>query len=349
VTRLVARLDNVGDVVLAGPAVRAVAASGGPVVLLAGPAGADAAALLPGVDEVVVFDAPWVPFEPSPVSGPAIESLLDRVRALAVDEAIILTSFHQSPLPLALLLRLAGVERISATSVDYPGSLLDVRDTYDESLHEVEQSLALCAAAGHTLPSGDDGRLQLELPMQPSRARPRPYIVVHPGASVPARALPIDATMEVVADLTALGHHVVITGSESERGLAGHIARAARPSDVTLRCGTTGLAELAMIIAEARAVICGNTAPAHIAAAVGTPVVEAFAPVVAPHRWRPWRVPHVLLGVLDIGCAGCRARVCPVVGQPCLAAYTPQAVIDALARLRVVDSAAGRRPRGAVA
>ena len=38
-----------------------------------------------------------------------------------------LTSFHQSPLPTALVLRLAGVARITGASVDYPGSLLDVR------------------------------------------------------------------------------------------------------------------------------------------------------------------------------------------------------------------------------
>src|SRR3712207_7032811 len=47
--------------------------------------------------------------------------------ALAVDEALVLTSFHQSALPVALLLRLAGVPTIAAYSDDYPGSLLDVR------------------------------------------------------------------------------------------------------------------------------------------------------------------------------------------------------------------------------
>ena len=51
---LVARQDNAGDVLLAGPAVRAVAAGAERVTLLCGPAGAEAARLLPGVDEVVV-------------------------------------------------------------------------------------------------------------------------------------------------------------------------------------------------------------------------------------------------------------------------------------------------------
>ena len=51
--RLVARLDNVGDVLLAGPAVRAVAAAGSPPTFLAGPNGADAVALLPCVGAVL--------------------------------------------------------------------------------------------------------------------------------------------------------------------------------------------------------------------------------------------------------------------------------------------------------
>ena len=331
--RLVARLDNVGDVVLAGPAVRAVAAAGQQVVFLAGPTGADAAALLPGVAEVLVFDAPWVAFDPSPVDPRSIGALVDRLRLHSIDEAIILTSFHQSPLPLALLLRMAGVGRIAATCVDFPGSLLDVRHPYDESLHEVEQSLSLCAAAGHELQEGDDGRLALALPESRTRDRGRPYVVVHPGASVAARALPLGSTTDIVARLAAAGYHVVVTGSATEAQLARQVVSTTSPDDATIRCGTTKLAELATIIAGAQAVVCGNTGVAHLAAAVGTPVVEAFAPVVPAHRWRPWQVPHVLLGALEISCAGCRARVCPIAGQPCLDPFTPQNAVEAVVQL----------------
>ncbi|HEY0717330.1 MAG TPA: glycosyltransferase family 9 protein, partial [Streptosporangiaceae bacterium] len=53
-----------GDVLLTGPAVRAVAASGTGVTFLAGPAGAAAAALLPGVRAVLAWEAPWIAPEP---------------------------------------------------------------------------------------------------------------------------------------------------------------------------------------------------------------------------------------------------------------------------------------------
>lgn len=331
-TRLVARLDNAGDVLLAGPAVRAVAAAGEPVVMLAGPSGAEAAALLPGVAEVLVFDAPWVAFEPSPVATGPITSLVEAVRARRITEAIVLTSFHQSPLPLALLLRMAGVEFLAATCVDYPGALLDIRHPYDAELHEVEQSLSLCAAAGFTLPPDDDRRLALAAPLDgDDELVPEPYVVIHPGASVPARGLPLEPAADAAARLDGDGFRIVLTGSATERPLAERIAGRLPDGSATVLCGATDLATLARVVAGAAAVVCGNTALAHVAAAVGTPVVEAFAPVVPAHRWRPWRVPHVLLGVLDIACAGCRARQCPVPGQPCLEPFTADAVVDAVA------------------
>jgi ADP-heptose:LPS heptosyltransferase len=330
---IVARLDNAGDVVLTGPAVRAVAAGAERVTFLAGPAGAAAARLLPGVDDVWTWEAPWVGFDPPPVDRQDTDSLVDRIAGAEVDAAVVLTSFHQSPLPLALLLRMAGVSHIAATSVDYPGELLDVRHPYLDDLHEVEQSLSLCEAAGYALPSGDDGRLELALPEATVRSPDGPYVVVHPGASVPARRLPLGPTSEVVAQLAGRGWTVVLTGGPGEGELVRTAASGADARRIDDRTGATDLADLAHLLAGAEALICGNTGPAHVAAAVGTPVVEAFPPVVPAHRWRPWRVPHVLLGDQDIACAGCRSRSCPIEGQPCLDPFDADAVLDAVDRL----------------
>ena len=78
---LVARLDNDGDVLLAGPAVRAVAAGADGVTLLCGPRGRAAAKLLPGVDDIVTFHAGWIDPEPQPVTRADISALTDEIRA----------------------------------------------------------------------------------------------------------------------------------------------------------------------------------------------------------------------------------------------------------------------------
>jgi ADP-heptose:LPS heptosyltransferase len=329
---LVARLDNAGDVLLAGPAVRAVAAGARHVTLLCGPAGRAAAELLPGVDDVVTFDAPWVPFEAPPVDAAAVEALVERVASAGVDVGIVLTSFHQSPLPLALLLRLAGVPRLGAISVDYPGSLLDVRHRVDDDLHEVLRSLSLAAAMGFELPAGDDGALAVRRPLPAGRPFDDPYVVVHPGASVPARGWWPERAAALVDALVERGWAVAVTGAPSEAGLTAAVAGSPRPGVVDLG-GATDLAGLAGVLDGAAAVVSGNTGPAHLAAAVGTPVASIFAAVVPATRWRPWGVPVVVLGDQDVPCAGCRARVCPIEGQPCLAPVTVDAVLTAVEQL----------------
>jgi ADP-heptose:LPS heptosyltransferase len=94
--------------------------------------------------------------------------------------------------------------------------------------------------------------------------------------------------------------------------------------------GVTDYAELAGVLRGADVVISGNTGPAHLAAAVGTPVVSLFSPVVPAVRWAPYGVPTVLLGDQTVPCRGTRARECPVPGHPCLTSVTSHDVVDAV-------------------
>jgi heptosyltransferase-3 len=343
---LVVRTDSDGDVLLAGPAVRAVAAHAR-VTMLVSPAGAQAARLLPGVDDVIVFDAPWSGYRPPPVDPDATAALVDRVGGEGFDAAVVLTSWHQSPLPAALLLRLAGVPQVAAASEDYPGSLLDLRFRADRGapgqVHEAEAMLALARAAGFEPLEEPDAATRLAvrrpLPALPDAVGGEPYVVVHPGASVPARApRPRDAAA-VVAGLTRRGRRVVVTGGPSETPLTAAVA-SGRAVDLG---GRTDLATLAAVLEAAEAVVVGNTGPAHLAAAVGTPVVSLFAPVVPLERWRPWGVPVRVLGEQDSPCRGTGARECPVPGHPCLASVAVQQVADAVAELVADHHPHGRR------
>ena len=330
---LVARQDSLGDVLLAGPAVRAVAAGASRVTLLCGPRGQAAAKLLPGVDDILVQEAAWIDADPAPVRREAVDRFVDQLTRRRIDVAIVLTSFHQSPLPLALLLRMAKVATIGALCEDYPGSLLDVRHRIDEAtnLHEVERALSLAAAMGYRLPRGDDRRLAIHRDGADIRNGRRPYVVVHPGASVAARAWAPERHAALVEALAGRGWAVVVTGAARERELTARVAGSPRPqAGVVDLGGRVDLAGLAEVLAGAAAVVVGNTGPAHLAAAVGTPVVSLFAPTVPAVRWRPWGVPHVLLGDQEAPCAGSRARVCPVVGHPCLNQVGVEQVLAAL-------------------
>ncbi|GAB3134497.1 glycosyltransferase family 9 protein [Microbispora hainanensis] len=337
-TALVVRPDNAGDVLLAGPAVRAIAAGAREVVLLAGPYGRAAAELLPGVDRVLEWRAPWIDPDRVPMTSEHAARLVEQVRAVGPDVAVVFTSFHQSALPAALLLRLAGVPRIAAISEDYPGSLLDVRHVVDESVHvpEPERMLGLARAAGFDLPPGDDGRLAVRgpLPDVEHLTGPPGYVVVHPGTTAPARAWPAERWAEAVEALLAAGERVVVTGSPGERALTALVSGSALGSGSAIDLGgATTFAELAAVLTGASAMVAANTGPAHLAAAAGTPVVSLFAPVVPAARWAPYGVPTVVLGDQDAPCRESRARICPVPGHPCLASVGGEQVVDAVRRL----------------
>jgi ADP-heptose:LPS heptosyltransferase len=331
---LVVRLDRMGDVILTGAAVRAVAAGSRRVTFLAGPHGRAAAALLPGVDDILEWRCPWIELPAPEVRGGDVANLVTALAKRRIDRALVFTSFHQSALPTALLLRLAGVPWIGAVSEDYPGSLLDLRHPDPGDVHEAERALGLAVAAGYALPEGDDGRLAVSLPTavaDPSRFD----VVLHPGTSAPARAWPTEHWSELCRLLVGAGLSVAVSGAAQERELVSTVCGTTGAENLA---GRTSLVTLATVLARADVAVAANTGTAHLAAATHTPVVSLFAPTVPAVRWAPYRTPTVLLGDQLAACRASRATRCPVPGHPCLASVLPDDVAAAVHRLRVTTS-----------
>ena len=323
---VVVRQDNNGDVLLAGPAIRAIAVKAARISLVCGPSGYAAARTLPHIDSAIVFEAAWIEANPAPLDSTLVHEFIERIRIEAFDEAVIFTSFHQSPLPMALLLRLANVPKISGISDDFAGSLLDLRHRVSDNIHEVERALSLAAAAGYVLGPDDERRLAMRIGDTNPFENFRPYIVVHPGATVPARAWMPEKNRALVRALVERGTRVIVTGSAAEAELCSYVA-----DEYGINaCGTTDFSGLARVISDAQAIVVGNTGAAHVAAAVGTPVVSIFAPTIPSVRFHPWKVAYRTLGNQDIACAGCRARICPLENQPCVSSVTLDDALDAL-------------------
>ena len=110
--------------------------------------------LLPDVAHVLVWNCPWITSPTPEVSAESIARLNRLIEQARPDAAVILTSFHQSPLPLALLLRLAGVKNITGASSDFAGTLLDNRlrpgEDFTEDQPEPLRARRIAAAAGRT-------------------------------------------------------------------------------------------------------------------------------------------------------------------------------------------------------
>lgn len=349
---LCVRLDNLGDVLMTTPAVRALKGSrpGRHVALLASPAGAAVARLVPEVDEVIVYQAPWM--KASPPRGPGAEvEAVERIRAGRFDAAVVFTVYSQNPLPAALLCHLAGVPLRLAHCRENPYRLLTdwVPEPEPERLvrHEARRQLDLVAAVGAR---AADERMSLRVPPGARRAVDaalrelglgggRPWAVIHPGATAPSRRYPPEgfaaAAQALVRDH---GWDVVFTGGASERGEVDSIRRAAGVPAHSL-AGALDLGELAALIDRAPVVIANNTGPVHVAAALGTPVVDLYALTNLQHT--PWGVASRVL-YHDVPCKPCYRSVCPLGHHDCLRLVPPADVVGAALGL-----AGRKRPRAA--
>lgn len=339
---LAVRLDNLGDVLVTTPAIHAIRQSlpEARITLLASPVGAQVGRLNPDVDEVMVYQAPWMdPWRELPQDSEREQAVIRALTRKRIDGAIIFSSFRQSPLPAAYLCYLAGIPLRLAASVDGPGSLLTTRHKHPERMmHEVERGLDLVGAVGITT---DELDLVLSVPEDDRRAARRlvddvatgegPVVVLHPGCSMPARTYPWEMYAEA-ADLLIerTGATVLLTGTESERELVSRVRSRMRQPAVAL-AGELSFGAFCGLIEAAHLTITNNTGPMHIAAAVKTPVVALFALTNPPEQWGPWRVPHRQL-FHDVACRICYSRVCPY-GHECLRLVPPEAVVRAAGEL----------------
>jgi lipopolysaccharide heptosyltransferase II len=347
---LAVRLDNMGDVLMTTPALRALKESHPQrhLALLTSRSGAHAAAHIPEIDDVIVYDAPWVRHEHD-IGADADLAMIERLRRRCFDGAAIFTVYSQSALPAALFCRLAGIPRRLAHSRENPYGLLTHRVVETEPQrqirHEVRRQLDLVAATGAKT---SDERLSFRIGLDAhdivadrlafmgidARA---PWILIHPGATAESRRYPAERFAAVADALSArLRCPIVFAGSAAEAPLVEGIRTAMRAPSYTL-AGVLSLGECAAAVAQAHLLIANNSGPVHLAAAVGTPVVDLYALTNPQHM--PWRVPHRTLSH-DVPCKYCYRSVCPQGHHACLRGVSVEEVIAAALALF------GAKPRG---
>ena len=336
------RLDYLGDVLMTTPALRALKQSipGARVTLLTSGSGAAAARFIPEIDNTIVYAAPWL--KNSAEHDPAQDlKMVRKLADLRFDAAVIFTVYSQNPLPAAMLCYLAGIPLRLAHCRENPYRLLThwVRDTEPEKQlrHEVQRQLDLVATVGaHAL----DERMSFQVPPAASAwvtkllrhmgvDAARPFIVMHPGATAASRRYPPQHWTRAAQQLSArLQCPIVFTGGIDEAALVDSI-REHVPRSHSL-AGKLDLGQLAALLTLTPVVVSNNTGPAHIAAAVGTPVVDLYALTNPQHT--PWKVPSRVL-YHNVPCRFCYKSVCPQGHNDCLARVAPEQVVEATVAL----------------
>jgi ADP-heptose:LPS heptosyltransferase len=302
---LVIRADNMGDVLMSSPAIRAIREClPAKITLLTSKSGAEVANLLPEVDEVVAFEFPWVKNDASN-SNESLLKLIAKLKNAAFDGCIVFTVYSQNPLPAAMLAFAAEIPLRLAYCRENPYGLLTdwVPDPEPFKLirHQVERDLFLISKIGIT-----PLRKDISLPIQSNSSvsateklrkigmiPEKKYLILHPGVSEPKRFFPkslwVDFAKKLIKEFQL---PLLLTGSTAEKPFLDRLS-AEIGDDVYVAGGLLDLEEFVAAIAKARLIVSVNTGAVHLAAAVQTPVMVLYARTNPQHH--PWMVPNVVL------------------------------------------------------
>lgn len=166
-------------------------------------------------------------------------------------------------------------------------------------------------------PVGDDRKLVL-VPGEEAEARAlallqahgladAPFIHIHPASRWQFKCWPVDRMAGLIDTLIERGERVVLTAAptQDERSLlAAIITRTRARERIVDLSGQLTLKGLAALTARARLFVGVDSAPMHIAAAMGTPVVALFGPS-GDAEWGPWEVPHRVVSSAMHRCRPC--------------------------------------------
>jgi ADP-heptose:LPS heptosyltransferase len=313
---LVVRPDNLGDVLLTGPALAALraAAPHARIDLLASPGGAAAATLLPEISEVVVARVSWQQIDGATGQDPDPDAdLVAELAGRGHDAAVLLTSFSQSPWPAAEVCRRAGIPIRAGLSKEFGGTALTHWvPAPDDGLHQVDRALHLLGrlgvpAAARTLHAAVPaaGRCHARDALAGLGLPAGPYAVLLPGASCPSRRY--RGFREVAAGLGAR-LPVVVSGPAAEEELVRSVAEGL--PGVHPLPGALDVPGLAGLLAGAAVAVTNNSGGMHLADAVGTPVAVLFAGTEEVDQYRPRSAPAAVLN-RPVSCSPCRQFRCP--------------------------------------
>jgi heptosyltransferase-1 len=203
--------------------------------------------------------------------------------------------------------------------------------------HAVDRNLCLAAAAGleerspeFPLALRDEERRSARELLRQSGVGESGFVAVLPGARWESKRWTSTGFAAVIDALHADGLRCVLLGAPDERPAAEAVARACRSAPIDLT-GRTSLRDLTALLADARLVLCCDSGPMHLAAALGVPTVAVFGPT-DPLRTGPYS-PAADVVAHAVPCAPCLRRVCPLGHHACMAELDPGRVIDAARRL----------------
>ncbi len=326
-----------GDVILTIPLLTAIrrSAPGTETALVTIPSAAPLVQGHPDVTQVIVYDKHG--------NDRGFAGAARVIRALRQWNAGLAFVPHRS-LRSALAIRLAGIPRRIGFTTSAGSFLFTDRVRYRKNAHEIDRNLDLLDPLDlrpqeRILPTLHPNARDAEIVEQMTRPffdiRVREPIAVAPGSVWPTKRWVPEGYVKVCRMLAARGEPVVLIGGESDADLCAQIAARAGPGVYSF-AGSLSLMQSAAMVKASRILLTNDSAPQHLAVALGIPVVSIFGPTVTSFGFAPVGPYDEVVETPGLPCRPCSihgGEKCPIGTFDCMNHILPEHVLAALDRV----------------
>jgi len=160
-------------------------------------------------------------------------------------------------------------------------------------------------------------------------------IAVAPGSVWATKRWPLDHYESLIASLTQGGCTVVLIGGREDAELCERLAQQFPSDKVVNACGQFTPLQSAEMLRRCRVLVTNDSAPMHLAAAVGTPCIAIFGPTVPEFGFAPLGGRHVILEKKSLWCRPCTTHGgnrCPIGTHECMTGISVNEVSRAVFR-----------------
>jgi len=330
VPSLVIQTSFLGDTILTTPLLAALAARG-PVDAVVTPLGATILRGNPSVRRLVIYDKHG---RDAGLGG--LRRLVARLR----DERYEAAYLAQGSLRSAVLARGAGIARRIGFDTSTGRALYTERVHYRRDVHHAERLWRLDAGDAAPAPDvesirphlypGDEERAAVDALLSDVPAGGA-LVAIAPGSIWGTKRWPHIAALVAMLDEVRF----VVIGSPEDTALAETVA-AAGPGRVLDATGRLSLLESAELIGRCAVLVANDSAPTHLASAMGTPTITLFGPTVPAFGFGPLAPRSEALGIDTLGCRPCHPhgpRECPLGHFACMRTLEPSRVAERVRNL----------------
>lgn len=324
-----------GDVVLTLPLVRAIRIlrPGAAVDLVVAPRAASVLAAHPDVRETIVYDK-----RGRDAGASGFLRILREVRRRSYAGAIVP---HRS-IRSAMLARAAGIPVRAGFDASSGRWLFTHVAPYDRSAHEIDRNLRLIEELGagrqeriapRLYPSDADREAVDRFLGRHGVAAGPGLIAIAPGTAWNTKRWPPENFAGLARMLADAGFAVALVGGPEDAALCRGISGSAGRAGIIDASGSFTVLGSAELIRRAGVLVCNDSAPLHLAGAVGTPVLAIFGATTPAFGFGPIGPRDRILQIDGLGCRPCSIHGgdrCPIDTFECMLRITPAMAAEAV-------------------